>query len=258
MFEPVSPIGIGERPAGVAARRIAQGEHDVGQGPSLAVGHAAEDRHTFQQRALVFQFEQLFDCFLVDADLFMIDFVPASHDDPKFLALVQRIVNGAVEAMQVSELFLVHIDNWFDHKWLRFWSWNREGELRVPPFNPNRVCSEKRFVRNPDTAGWAAIEVSKPLHIREPGRSQHARLLDRFSKRAAFVWYSGNTAKNTLGSLMFYLTGAEGYSWYASFRKAENWTIADGFGISPHDLVSFADRGQVENLPYDSPNCTTL
>ena len=83
----------------------------------------------------------------------MIELVPSDYDDIVFLQLAQRIVNGAVAALWVREIYLVQTDNWFDYKWLGFWStWKGSEllELFVPPFNPNRVRSEKHFV-------WDAI-----------------------------------------------------------------------------------------------------
>jgi hypothetical protein len=80
----------------------------------------------------------------------MIELVPSEYDDLAFLELAERIVKGAVAALQVREVYLVHVDNWFDFKWLGCWSrWKRKGrleELRVPPFNPKRVGSEKHFL----------------------------------------------------------------------------------------------------------------
>jgi hypothetical protein len=46
----------------------------------------------------------------------MIELAPAEYDDASFLELVQRIVNGAVAALHASEVYLVQVDNWFDHK----------------------------------------------------------------------------------------------------------------------------------------------
>jgi hypothetical protein len=48
----------------------------------------------------------------------MIELVQTEHDDPGFLALTQRIVNGAIAILRVHEVYLVQVDNWFDHKWL--------------------------------------------------------------------------------------------------------------------------------------------
>ncbi len=60
----------------------------------------------------------------------MIELIPGEGDDVEFLALVQRIVNGAVSALDVREVFLVHVDNWFDHKWLGFCQLEARGTLR--------------------------------------------------------------------------------------------------------------------------------
>ena len=44
--------------------------------------------------------------------------VPA--DDPQFIELVSRAVAGELDAKTVHGLFVIRIDNWFDHKWLNF------------------------------------------------------------------------------------------------------------------------------------------
>jgi hypothetical protein len=44
----------------------------------------------------------------------MIELAPTEFDDPAFLSLAQRIVNGAVTALAMREVFLVRMDNWFD------------------------------------------------------------------------------------------------------------------------------------------------
>jgi hypothetical protein len=178
----------------------------------------------------------------------MIEFTPTLHDDVAFLALVQRIVNGAIAILEVCEVYLVHVDNWFDHKWLGWWSsWKHHDlqELYVPPFNPNRVRSQKLFTRNAKSSRWTLSDEGKPLHLRQPGRRQSsAQRLDQVSKSAAFIWYSGNTLPNRVGSMMVYLSGAENYAWYASFRKNTDWTIADEFRITRRELMSFEERGR--------------
>ena len=52
----------------------------------------------------------------------VIELVPIQHDDVAFLSLAQRIMNGAIAELGMREVFLVHVDNWFDHKWLGWWS----------------------------------------------------------------------------------------------------------------------------------------
>jgi hypothetical protein len=172
----------------------------------------------------------------------MIKLFPAEDDDIAFLSLVERIVNGAVVELRMREVFIVKIDNWFDHKWLRWWS-RKEEELRVPTFTPNRVRSEMHFVWNQETSAWESVGLKKPLHVRQPGRPWLAQPLERFSKSAAFCWYSGSSAKNKVGSLMFYVSSAQGYCWYASFRKDEEWAISDEFQTTRRALLAFEDRG---------------
>jgi hypothetical protein len=173
----------------------------------------------------------------------MIELTPTDSDDPAFLALTQRIINGAVAAHELRDVFLVHVDTWFDHKWLGWWCW-KGIELCVPPFTPRRVQSERRIVRRGDPPTWTSAMLEKPLHIRQPGRAVLRRPLARYSKDAAFVWYSGRTAANTLGCLMFYRSGAERYSWYASMARKAIWAIAETFYISTGELEWFAERGR--------------
>jgi hypothetical protein len=176
----------------------------------------------------------------------MIELVCAEHDDPGFLSLVQRIVNGAIRDLDVREVYVVHVDNWFDFKWLGWWSWS-EGELNrlvVPPFNPNRVREQKRFIRDANSTQWSCVGSGKPLHVRRAGRSSLAQPIDRVSDSAAFVWYSGNTAANTAGSLMVYRSGTAGYAWYASFKNDHGWTANGEARVSRRELRSFEERGR--------------
>src|SRR5580765_5085916 len=142
----------------------------------------------------------------------MIRLTPLEHDDHEFLALVERIINGAIIELRADEAFVVHVDNWFDQKWLGWRSWPAR-TLRIPIFTPNRICSEKHFVRDQDGVAWTEVALQRPLHVKQPGRPWLARRIDRLAKRGAFVWYSGNTAANGIGSLMLYLSNAEGYCW---------------------------------------------
>jgi hypothetical protein len=180
----------------------------------------------------------------------VIELVPTEHDDAAFLSLAQRIMNGAIAELRMPEVFLVHVDNWFDHKWLGWWS-RKEEELRVPTFTPNRIRSEKHFVLNSERSTWEEVGLQKPLHVRQPGRPWLAQPLDRFSKSAAFVWYSGNTTINQVGSMMLYLSGAEGYSWYASFRKIEVWAVVDESRITRRELSLFSGRGHQLELAHE-------
>src|SRR6266571_4801101 len=85
--------------------------------------------------------------------------IPAlSADAPPFIELVRRAISGELEAMAVRGLFVVRIDNWFDHKWLYYSGkaaydpdaaldeFPRKGRQFIfPPFTPNRVIAQDCF-----------------------------------------------------------------------------------------------------------------
>jgi len=183
----------------------------------------------------------------------MIELTLTPHDDPGFLSLTSRIIKGAIVAYDVREVFLVHIDTWFDHKWLGWWS-SIGDKLCVPPFTPRRVLSEQRFVRSEERSTWTSAVLKSPLHIRQPGRVTLARPLKRFSQDAAFVWYSGSTAINTLGCLMFYRYGTECSAWYASIGRKTNWNIVETCRISPDELRWFEERGREPETAAAEPS----
>jgi hypothetical protein len=156
-------------------------------------------------------------------------------------------MNGATAALEVREVYLVHIDNWFDFKWLRWRTPKRDKVPRVPPFSPNRVQSAKHFVWGEQESTWLSIGLRKPLNY-WPADGYGSWIeppIDRLAKRAAFIWYSGNTTTNQVGSVMLYLSGSGGYAWYASLRQGEHhWTVADECEITRRELESFAERGR--------------
>lgn len=170
-------------------------------------------------------------------------------DDPGYCELATHIVNGALTSFRASDVFLVQIDNWFDVKWLGWRSRRNEAQFRVPMFTPNRVLHESHFLWREDCATWDSIEMRKSLHTFRPGRTSLAESLDHYARSAAFVWYSGRSLPDLRGSLMFYLAGADGYAWYASFHKAESWTVTNVCQISRRELESFAALGRTISPP---------
>jgi hypothetical protein len=173
----------------------------------------------------------------------VIELIPSWRDDIGFLSLVQRIVNGAIISLHAHEVYLVQVHNWFDWKWLG-WGSRRGQELSIPPFVPNRVHSEKHFIWDTERLQWTSSDLPKPLHIRQPGRLGSAQPMGRFSSSAAFIWFSGNSALIKDGSLMFYLSGAENYAWYASFRKNTRWMVQGVRQITRKELLAFEDCGR--------------
>ena len=82
-------------------------------------------------------------------------------DDPAFRGAPSRIISGVIAQREPEGLHLIRINNWFDHKWLRFSGKGsvphdgssietyaggfRQTYLTFPPFTPNRVASQRYF-----------------------------------------------------------------------------------------------------------------
>ena len=45
---------------------------------------------------------------------------PQDNDDPRFIEIVSAILRNSLNAHQPQDLWIVHIDHWFDTKWLQF------------------------------------------------------------------------------------------------------------------------------------------
>ncbi len=85
----------------------------------------------------------------------MIELIPDFQDDADFVEVVQHIVNGAASFYRPAAVYVVRINTWFDHKWLRFSGkvmgalgvWKEP--LTIPPFHPRRVLSQNYYLWNP-------------------------------------------------------------------------------------------------------------
>ena len=185
-----------------------------------------------------------------------------SNDDPEFVPLVCRVVSGELEAKAVQEVFMIRIDNWFDHKWLNFsgigrvayghytgFSYDpdtsldefRQDKKTFPPFTPERVIREHCFVR--DETGSYSLDGNAPLihsQVRaESARNLHRRIRD-FSGSALFVWFSSRTLPNRRGSLMIYRSsGGRITSWYSSFSREAAWEVVQTDGIGRKQLEAW-------------------
>jgi hypothetical protein len=163
-------------------------------------------------------------------------------DDPTLIELFNDLVEGILAQFKPEELYLLQIDNWFDHKWLGFSGYGdakspfpyifggrfesvkvevRSDKLTMPPFNPNRIASQRCFVRS----GTSYMDTPlSPPHKFSKGSSKlnlQRRIENAFSS-ACLVWYSSNTITNDRASLMVYtVKGEKVASWYASFHRKD-------------------------------------
>ncbi len=189
----------------------------------------------------------------------MLQLQSTKNDDPQFVWLLQSVVEGILGEAKSDDLYVVTIDNWFDHKWLRFSGigvvpfqfpafMNREdalGEFRqdnitLPPFSPKRVICQSHFHKQ----GAAYIETDQPvlIHKQERRRSEENlnRRIGRISESGTFVWYSSNTLVNTRASVMAYtIRKAQVGAWFAAFRNVNGWKLHLTKGINRNRVQGF-------------------
>lgn len=160
-------------------------------------------------------------------------------DDPEFIVVVDRVIHGILTRAKPHDLYIIAVDNWFDHKWLRFSGigvvpfefpafmngedaldefWQEK--LTLPPFSPKRVVCETYFRKN--GAMYEQTEPPRLLHKRQRQHSEanlNRRIVD-VSGSGCFVWYSSNTTSNTRASMMMYMVNRpHAETWFAAFKK---------------------------------------
>src|ERR1700693_1167133 len=90
---------------------------------------------------------------------------PNKTDDLEFIRLLNCMIEGILSQTKSKELYVVAIDNWFDHKWMKFsgigvvpfefpaFMGRDDGALgefsqdkvTLPPFSPRRVIGQHYF-----------------------------------------------------------------------------------------------------------------
>src|SRR5437762_13338148 len=102
---------------------------------------------------------------------------PELDDAPEFVRQVEQVANGVIRRHAPESVVLIKIDNFFGSKWLGFSGkalgalgvWNKPynqpaDNIRIPPFVPNRVVSQRRFAG----PSYEEIDSGKPIHKRIP------------------------------------------------------------------------------------------
>ena len=141
-----------------------------------------------------------------------------------------------------QELWIIQIDNWFDHKWLRFSGigsvhfkfpayMNRidaaldefyQDKVTFPPFTPNRIVSQWSFLRVDAHYVEAPLTTVPHRSEKQPSEANLHRRVQDSSRSACFVWYSGNTLANGRGSIMVYnLLADQLECWFAAFNRQD-------------------------------------
>lgn len=177
-------------------------------------------------------------------------------DDPNFIVLLDSLLNGLVRRETPEGLWVIQIDNWFDHKWLRFSGigtvdfrfpafMNRydaaldefyQDRVTFPPFTPNRIMAQWSFARVGDRYEEVPSRVPHRSE-KQPSAANLQRRVRDFSRSATFVWYSAKTVANGRGSVMVYNVATDVVKcWFAAFIRQETWRLHVTKGVSREEL----------------------
>lgn len=178
-------------------------------------------------------------------------------DDNDFIEKLNSMLTGLTIQETPEELWVIQIDNWFDHKWLRYSGIGRrassfpadysssfmdrfatvkgplwQDKLTLPPFTPERILGQWSFQRS--DGGYVELPLPKLPHGAKRRWSKanlHNRAED-YSSSATFVWFSGNTLKNGRGCVMVYnVKPPQPVCWYAAFAREQKWMLKRAKGI---------------------------
>ena len=170
-------------------------------------------------------------------------------DDALFVDIVGHLLNEMVQHHQLDEVYIVHIDNWFDYKWLNFSGtvlheiavW--KSKTTLPPFHPSRVINQLHFRLSERASLLYEAAPSKPLHILQPSAENLQRALSQVTSSGLLLWYSGATQKTDRASVMVYIVeGQLESAWYASFRKGKSWKLERTKGVARTELLQIIKR----------------
>jgi len=185
-------------------------------------------------------------------------------DDPGFVEILNSLVRGLISQHEPEALWIIQIDNWFDHKWLKFSGMagvaspfltgglvTRYDSVKVefyqdkvtfPPFTPNRVMGQWSYIRIGDDYREAPAPVLPHSSKRQRSPMNLQRRIQDLSPSACFVWYSANTVANGHGSVMVYNIGADGLEcWFAAFNRRDGWKVQQTKGVSRDDVEQLVE-----------------
>ncbi len=176
-------------------------------------------------------------------------------DDAAFINGVNNMVNSIAGHNGFAELYVIRIDNWFDHKWLNYsgksvvpfaglgveTSLKDEWRLKitVPPFNPARVLSVSKYQLMPsEESNWL-----RPLHKTKASNDNLHNSITHYTTNGLFVWYSSATEINKRGSIMVYsVQNGEVETFYAALKSDVPWKVTKVKGITPRELTALWNR----------------
>jgi hypothetical protein len=165
----------------------------------------------------------------------MIDPHRTEGDDLEFIELVQSAVGGILASGHPEKLYLIHINNWFDHKWLGFEGMHHgdDEHLVVPPFRPNRILAEQAWAHDPVSGSYQPCSAVG-IHLLTTGTH---RRFSAIAPGGPLVWYTGNTNANQRGAIMAYIPKNGGYrTWYVGLHCVHKWAVLNVKGTTTEEF----------------------
>lgn len=169
------------------------------------------------------------------------------NDDDDFIRAVDCWLYAMIQSRTPSDLFVVRVDNWFDHKWLGFAGqskvhidtglsaidseiqahWRTGADVTIPPFAPKRIIEQSHFKRKNDILVQqnSTNELVHSLHQKRSSENLHNRAIG-LSSHGLFIWLSSKSALSQRASMMLYRTTDDKLKgWYSSFVKRDEWKV---------------------------------
>jgi hypothetical protein len=164
---------------------------------------------------------------------------------------IERIVNGCAHHYKPAGFYLIRVRGWFDHKWLGF-AGKRHGQvgvwnsrLTLPPFNPNRVLSQRFYVWSPQDKGYARSTGWARIHQHQHSSDNLRRYVGRVGRSVALAWFCSDTLKSGKGSLMVYVRTPRGINgWFVSLDKTDDGRRKQTDNIALADVEKFEEAGK--------------
>tara|TARA_R110002073_G_scaffold220418_3_gene380625 strand:+ start:24 stop:611 length:588 start_codon:yes stop_codon:yes gene_type:complete len=162
--------------------------------------------------------------------------IEKQSDNPDFILNCEKIILNRIEQWNPTDIFVIRIDNWFDEKWMEYSGnitsglsiW--KGKTTIPPFHPNRVENSDFYQKSAQL--YVKKENRNNVHVYQESKDNLKRYISEFTGNGLFIWYSGNSKINAIGSLMCYLVReSECHPLFITLSEKKKWNVSQTKGI---------------------------